>query len=64
MKPGTPVTYRPRYLDFDVSAVVRRQHRDGTVTVEARHVLDEHGKPDSGYLGYRYRTPRETLKQQ
>lgn len=38
-----------------VTAIARRVHRDDTVTVEARHTLDETGKPRGCYLGFRYR---------
>lgn len=62
LRKGQSVVYRPRLLDFDVSAVVRTRHRDNTVTVEARHVLDDNGKPQSGYLGYRYRTPVDCVR--
>lgn len=62
LKPGTHVTYRPRHLDFNVSAIVRHVHRDGTVTVEARHILDDNGEPEGGYLGYTYRFPKELLQ--
>lgn len=64
IKRGALVTYRPRHLDFDVSAIVRRVHRDGTATVEARHWLDENGKPDGCYLGYCYRIPQEMVVRQ
>ena len=59
---GSSVVYRPRGLDFDVSAWVDRVHRDGTVTVTARHFLDEDGKPEGGWLGYSYRTKAEHLR--
>ena len=52
---GDRVTYRPRFLDFDVSADVLRVHRDGTVTVRARFPLDDDGKEDGNWLGYTYR---------
>lgn len=47
------VTYKARGMT--ISAIVRRAHRDGTCTVEARFVFDESGKSRPGYLGYRYR---------
>ncbi|WP_050400384.1 hypothetical protein [Bradyrhizobium embrapense] len=38
-----------------VTAIVRTAHRDGTATVEARHMLDSAGNIRGCYLGYRYR---------
>lgn len=61
LRKGSFVTYPVRKLT--ISAVVRTMHRDGSVTVEARHVLDA-SKPhgiSGGYLGYRYRMAREDL---
>lgn len=47
------VTYEVR--GRTISAIVRAVHRDGTVTVEARHELDQSGNIRGCYLGYRYR---------
>jgi hypothetical protein len=50
------VTYVARNgRGLTVQARVDRCHRDGTCTVTARHFLDSNGKPDSSWLGYRYR---------
>lgn len=38
-----------------VLAHIDRCHRDGSYTVVARHFLGADGKPDSSWLGYRYR---------
>lgn len=38
-----------------VEAIARTVHRDGTVTVEARHTLDAAGNRRGCYLGFRYR---------
>lgn len=40
-----------------VLAVVRRAHRDGSVTVETRHRLNRDGEPCGCYLGYRFTLP-------
>jgi len=54
------VTYRVH--NQTISAIVRRVHRDGTATVEARFVLDEEGNVTPGcYLGYRYRYAQSAL---
>lgn len=52
MRKGQFVTYKVRKQT--VRAVVRVVHRNGEVTVEARHVL-RNGEPYGCYLGYRYR---------
>lgn len=44
-----------------VSAVVRTIHRDGSVTVEAFHFVKD-GKPQGGFLGYKYRMDRAALR--
>lgn len=38
-----------------ISAIVRVVHRDGTATIEARHILDDESNPSGSYLGFRYR---------
>lgn len=58
MKKGKIVTYKVRKLLIE--AIVRTMHRDGSVTVEARHELRE-GKPYGCYMGYRYRMTRSDL---
>jgi hypothetical protein len=45
-----------------VAAIVRRAHRDGTVTVEARFFVNSAGAREVGYLGYRYRYEASLLK--
>lgn len=45
----------PHVLGRRVKAIVDTVHRDGTVTVTARHVVDEDGEPEGGFLGYQYR---------
>jgi hypothetical protein len=53
---GDFVTYALRLNGpYRIQATVRTVHRDGSVTVEARHVLRSDGKPHGAYLGYRYR---------
>lgn len=46
---------------WKVRAMVLTVHRDGTITIEARHALDEKGKIQGGYLGYRYRMKAENF---
>lgn len=60
MKKGDFVTYRCA-ADGQVRAIVRTVHRDGSVTVEARHHLNREGNPDGGYLGYKYRLAQSIL---
>jgi hypothetical protein len=56
MKRGTKVTYRLWHTPAGhVEAVVRRLHRDGSATVEARFFVDPDGRRSGCYLGYRYR---------
>lgn len=64
MKKGDFVLYSLPFTNrmADVRAIVRTMHRDGTVTIEARHVLDKNGKPEGGYLGYRYRVGANLLR--
>lgn len=45
----------PHVLGRRVKALVDTVHRDGTVTVTARHVVDEDGEPEGAFLGYQYR---------
>jgi hypothetical protein len=61
---GETVLYRPRFMDFDVRAKVRRLHRDGSVTVEAQWCLDDNGNDDTraGFLGYKYRIDPSHLR--
>jgi hypothetical protein len=40
---------------------VETVHRDGTYTVQALFALDEHGKDQPGFLGYRYRVSANNL---
>lgn len=57
------VTYYAPAANVQLSAIVRRVHTDATVTIEARHVLDDRGGIASPtYLGLRYRVPVEDLK--
>lgn len=55
MKTGDLVTYVPSWAQRAgspvIEAVVRRVHRDGTVTVEARFVRNPDGSVRPGYLG-------------
>ncbi|WBU27571.1 hypothetical protein OOZ54_12790 [Rhodopseudomonas palustris] len=51
---GAPVTYTCGHGDR-VSAIVKRRHRDGTATVEARFVMNSDGTERGCYLGFRYR---------
>lgn len=44
-----------------VRAIVRRAHKDGTVTIESCHALDANGQPHCGYLGFRYRVAADVL---
>lgn len=63
MKRGDHITYSPGQTGkVRVRGIVRRIHRDGTVTVEARFFLDPDGKDVPGYLGYTYRMDPEHLK--
>lgn len=55
------VTYRAPLVEVTISAIVRRVHRDGTVTVEARFVLDKDGNATGGYLNHRYRISAKLL---
>lgn len=55
------------FVEYDcggrvITAIVRRAHRDGTVTVEARHELDAERRPCGCYLGYRYRYDVHVLR--
>lgn len=59
MKNGSLVTYTVH--EQTVKAIVRASHRDGSVTVEARHEL-RNGEPHGCYLGYRYRMDPRDLK--
>lgn len=61
LRNGDPITYRPRFLDFDVSAKVERVHKDGTVTVQARFLLSDDGEPEGCFLGYTYRIGMEMI---
>lgn len=54
------VTYQAN--NDTIRAIVRRVHRDGTVTVEARHVLDRKGRAVGGYIGFRYRVRARDLR--
>lgn len=45
-----------------VEGIVRARHRDGTYTIEARHVLDGAGNRKPGYLGFRYRMYETDLR--
>lgn len=55
------VTYRlPNGL---VEAIVRIVHKDHTATIEARHFINEAGKIEGDYLGYRSRVPVSLLKE-
>lgn len=45
-----------------ITAIIRRAHRDGTVTVEARHVLDDSGNIQGCYLGFRFRYDAADLR--
>ena len=56
---GSFVRYRVRKMT--IHAIVRACHRDGSVTVEARHVL-KRGEPFGCYLGYLYRMDRADLR--
>ncbi|NEV75484.1 hypothetical protein DYI24_00110 [Rhodopseudomonas sp. BR0C11] len=51
---GAPVSYKCGHGDR-VSAIVKRRHRDGTATVEARFVMNQDGTERGCYLGFRYR---------
>lgn len=56
-KKGEHVQYKlqKRGNGCKVEAIVRRTHRDGSVTVEARFFVNAAGAREGGYLGYRYR---------
>ena len=43
-------------------AIVRRVHRDGDYTVEARHYLDASGRELGAYLGFKFRVDPATVK--
>lgn len=56
-----------QFVTYDVrgrtiSAIVRCAHRDGTVTVEARHELDERGRIHGCYIGHRFRYDANDLR--
>lgn len=48
-------------IGMRVQAIVRRMHRDGTVTIEERFVLHG-GKPVGTYLGHRRRIDQQRLR--
>lgn len=58
---GSFVTYRAACGPL-VEGIIRRDHRDGFYTVEARHVLGEAGERKPGYLGFRYLFPAHELQ--
>lgn len=62
IKRGASVRYNahgdPR---IPISARVDRVHRDGSVTVQARHFLDDKGRPQGAFLGYRYRLDADAV---
>ncbi len=60
MHKGQHLTYRLSGFGR-VSAIVRTVHRDGSVTVEARHQLKD-GEPVGPYLGYKYRMDSSKLQ--
>ena len=63
LKRGDHITYSPGQTGkVRVRGMVRRLHRDGSVTVEARFFLDPDGKDVPGYLGYEYRMDPDHLK--
>lgn len=52
MRRGALATYRPAHvLDRRIRVEVRAVHRDGTVTVETMHELDEEGQAAGPWLG-------------
>jgi hypothetical protein len=56
------VTYRAwEGVGQQVSAIVKRVHRDGTATIESRFFLREDGEIVPGYLGYRFRLEQSAL---
>ncbi len=55
MRKGDIVTYKVWWSKQRVNAIVRSVHRDGSVTVEARFMLDEKGEREGGYVGHKYR---------
>jgi hypothetical protein len=57
---GSFVTYDT--TSGKVRAIVRRIHRDGDCTVEARHYLDDVGKEIGAYLGFKFRVDPTTLQ--
>lgn len=55
MRKGDHVTYKVWWSDWRVDAIVRSVHRDDSVTVEARFMLDVRGQRTGTYIGHRYR---------
>lgn len=52
MRRGHLATYRPAHvLDRRIMVEIAKVHRDGTVTVETMHELDEDGQAAGPWLG-------------
>lgn len=64
MKRGDRVTYVPSWSKSGspvIEAIVRRAHRDGSVSIEASFVRNPDGTTQLGWLGIKQRVSADVL---
>lgn len=61
IKKGDHATYIAFYGGARISAIVRCAHRDGSATIQAHFVLDDHDMPTGSFIGYKYRISQDAL---
>lgn len=64
MRRGDHVTYVPHWSktgDPVIEAIVRRVHRDGSVSIEASFVRNPDGTTQPGWLGIKQRVAADVL---